>query len=48
VDNKDKNRPSLRRASTGSGDPTSPSQQGDSTTSADDKPTLHRREDQQN
>jgi predicted Zn-dependent protease len=46
IDNKDKNRPSLRRASTGSGDPTS--QQGDSTTSTDDKPTLHRREDQQN
>jgi hypothetical protein len=46
IDNKDKNRPSLRRASTGSGDPTS--QQGDSTTGTDDKPTLHRREDQQN
>jgi len=43
VDTKDKNKPSLRRASSGSGDPTSP-QAGDS--SADDKPTLHRRDDQ--
>src|SRR5580658_7910749 len=49
TDSKDTKKPSLRRASTGSGDPTSPSQQGDSTTStSDDKPTLHRREDQQN
>ena len=47
TDSKDTKRPSLRRASTGSGDPTT--QQGDSTTnSSDDKPTLHRREDQQN
>jgi len=46
LDTKDKNKPSLRRASTGSGDPT----QGDSnsTSSGDDRPTLHRREDQQN
>ena len=43
VDSKDKNKPSLRRASTGSGDPTSP-QAGDN--SGDDKPTLHRRDDQ--
>jgi beta-barrel assembly-enhancing protease len=44
VDSKDNKKPSLRRASTGSNDPNS--QAGDS--SADDKPTLHRREDQQN
>jgi predicted Zn-dependent protease len=47
VDSKDAKKPSLRRASTGSGDPTSPSSQtSDSTTSSDDKPTLHRRDDQ--
>jgi predicted Zn-dependent protease len=47
VDSKDSKKPSLRRASTGSGDPTSPSSQtSDSTTSSDDKPTLHRRDDQ--
>ncbi len=46
VDSKDTKRPSLRRASTGSGDPTSP--QTDPNASTDDKPTLHRREDQQN
>jgi hypothetical protein len=37
----------LRRASTGTGDPTS--QTGDSSTTSsdsDDKPTLHRRDDQ--
>jgi predicted Zn-dependent protease len=41
-------KPSLRRASTGSGDPTSPSSTttDSSTTSPDDKPTLHRRDDQ--
>jgi predicted Zn-dependent protease len=44
VDSKDTKKPSLRRASTGSNDPNA--QTGDS--SADDKPTLHRREDQQN
>jgi len=49
TDSKDGKRPSLRRASTGSGDPTSPSSPsstspGDST--GDDKPTLHRRDDQ--
>jgi beta-barrel assembly-enhancing protease len=43
-DSKDTKRPSLRRASTG--DPNS--QSGDSTSSGDDRPTLHRREDQQN
>jgi len=48
TDSKDKNKPSLRRASTGSGDPTSPSSASttDSTSSSDDKPTLHRRDDQ--
>jgi beta-barrel assembly-enhancing protease len=42
TDNKDKNKPSLRRASTGSNDPNA---QGSD--SGDDRPTLHRREDQQ-
>ena len=47
TDSKDTKKPSLRRASTGSGDPTSPSSQtGDSTSTTDDKPTLHRRDDQ--
>ena len=47
VDSKDAKKPSLRRASTGSGDPTSPSSQtSDSNSSSDDKPTLHRRDDQ--
>lgn len=48
VDSKDTKRPSLRRASTGSGDPTSPSDasKGDSGSSSDDKPTLKRRDDQ--
>jgi hypothetical protein len=40
TDTKDKNKPSLRRAST-SNDPNAPD-------NGDDKPTLHRREDQQN
>jgi hypothetical protein len=44
VDTKDKNKPSLRRASTTS-DPNNP-QAGDD--SGDDRPTLHRREDQNN
>jgi hypothetical protein len=47
VDSKDTKKPSLRRASTGTGDPTS--QTGDSSTTSsdsDDKPTLHRRDDQ--
>jgi hypothetical protein len=48
TDSKDKNKPSLRRASTGSNDPNNPSSTSstDPTTSSDDKPTLHRREDQ--
>jgi beta-barrel assembly-enhancing protease len=41
TDTKDKNKPSLRRASTS----TDPNAQG--TDSGDDRPTLHRREDQQ-
>src|ERR1035437_9325286 len=44
VDSKDAKKPALRRASTGSGDPTSPSSQ--TSDSDDDKPTLHRRDDQ--
>ena len=45
IDTKDKNKPSLRRASTTS-DPNNP-QAGDNN-SGDDRPTLHRREDQNN
>jgi Peptidase family M48 len=45
LDTKDKNKPSLRRAST-NGDPNNP-QAGDDK-SGDDRPTLHRREDQNN
>lgn len=44
IDSKDKNKPSLRRASTTS-DPNNP-QAGDD--SGNDRPTLHRREDQNN
>ncbi len=44
TDTKDKNRPSLRRASAGSSDPNSTASSGDS--SDDGPPTLHRREDQ--
>jgi len=44
TDTKDKNKPSLRRASTGSSDPNSTASSGDS--SDDGPPTLHRREDQ--
>ncbi len=43
VDTKDKNKPSLRRASTTT-DPNNPQASGDD--SGDDRPTLHRREDQ--
>ncbi len=46
TDSKDTKRPSLRRASTGSGDPTAPQQPDSTSTTDDDKPTLHRREDQ--
>jgi predicted Zn-dependent protease len=45
VDSKDKNKPSLRRASASTDDPNS--QAGNpSSNSGDDQPTLHRREDQ--
>lgn len=43
IDNKDGKKPSLRRASTGSDDPNNPQAGG---TNGDDRPTLHRREDQ--
>jgi beta-barrel assembly-enhancing protease len=43
VDTKDKNRPSLRRASTTGDDKTA---QPTDTSNTDDRPTLHRREDQ--
>jgi hypothetical protein len=49
TDSKDGKKPSLRRASTGTNDPTSPSSTSSdpsSTSSGDDKPTLHRRDDQ--
>jgi hypothetical protein len=46
TDTKGVTRPSLRRASTGSDPGNSPSQTDDGTTSSDDKPTLHRRDDQ--
>jgi hypothetical protein len=50
TDSKDKNKPSLRRASTGTGNSTgssSPSSTGSgSSTSDDGPPTLHRRDDQ--
>jgi beta-barrel assembly-enhancing protease len=46
IDTKDKNRPSLRRASTGSNDPNSTA--SDSNNGDDGPPTLHRREDQNN
>ena len=44
TDSKDGKKPSLRRASTGSQDPNA--QSSDPNSSGDDKPTLHRREDQ--
>jgi predicted Zn-dependent protease len=46
TDAKGGNKPSLRRASTTTGDPTSPSSTTDSGSGSDDKPTLHRRDDQ--
>jgi predicted Zn-dependent protease len=48
TDSKDKNKPSLRRASTGTDDKSGSAgtQTGNSTSSSDDKPTLHRRDDQ--
>jgi hypothetical protein len=48
TDTKKGAKPSLRKAGTGTGDPTSPSGSSSpsSTSSDDDKPTLHRRDDQ--
>ncbi|MGA9669611.1 MAG: M48 family metalloprotease [Terracidiphilus sp.] len=49
TDTKDTKRPSLRRASTGSNDPTSPSSTSSSPNNGSDtsdQPTLHRRDDQ--
>ena len=48
TDSKKGAKPSLRKAGTGTGDPTSPSgtSSPSSTSSGDDKPTLHRRDDQ--
>jgi predicted Zn-dependent protease len=48
TDSKDKNKPSLRKAGTGTGDSTGSSgtSSGDSSSSSDDKPTLHLRDDQ--
>ena len=46
LDTKGGKKPSLRRASTGTDDGTGSSTQAGSDTSGDDKPTLHRREDQ--
>ncbi len=48
TDSKKGAKPSLRKAGTGTGDPTSPSSTTNtsSTSSDDDKPTLHRRDDQ--
>jgi predicted Zn-dependent protease len=48
TDTKKGAKPSLRKAGTGTGDPTSPSgtSSPSSTSSDDDKPTLHRRDDQ--
>jgi predicted Zn-dependent protease len=48
TDSKNGKKPSLRKAGTGTGDPTSPSgtSSPSSTSSDDDKPTLHRRDDQ--
>ena len=44
LDTKDKNKPSLRRASTSDGTNNPNGQAGDN--SGDDRPTLHRRDDQ--
>ena len=47
TDTKGTAKPSLRRASTGADDPNNPSSQtDDSNSNADDRPTLHRRDDQ--
>jgi beta-barrel assembly-enhancing protease len=48
TDSKNTNKPSLRKAGTGSGDSSGSSSPSSttSTSSDDDKPTLHRRDDQ--
>jgi len=46
TDSKDKNKPSLRRASTTNDDPNAKGGSNTSSNSGDDQPTLHRREDQ--
>jgi beta-barrel assembly-enhancing protease len=47
LDNKDGKKPSLRRASTGQADPNDPNaESGDSSSNGNDRPTLHRRDDQ--
>ncbi len=48
LDNKDGKKPSLRRASTGQTDPNDPNAQSQSSdsTNGNDRPTLHRRDDQ--
>ena len=46
TDSKNGNKPSLRRASTGTGDSKGSSTGNAPSTSGDDKPTLHRRDDQ--
>ncbi|MDR3750698.1 MAG: M48 family metallopeptidase [Terracidiphilus sp.] len=45
VDSKDTKKPSLRRAGTSTGDPTSPSGNSTSSSNGNDQPTLHRRDD---
>lgn len=47
LDTRNKNKPSLRRASAGSSDPTQ-AQSNDPNSNSTDRPTLHRRDDQQN
>jgi predicted Zn-dependent protease len=46
TDTKGAAKPSLRRAGTGTGTDDSSAKSGDSTSTSDDKPTLHRRDDQ--
>jgi predicted Zn-dependent protease len=46
TDSKDTKKPSLRRGSTGTGDPTSPSGTSTGDSSSGDQPTLHRRDGQ--
>ncbi len=46
LDNKNGKKPSLRRASTGQSDPADPNAQSGDSSNGNDRPTLHRREDQ--